>query len=373
MTARQLRGKGNGWYVDFVFKHAGGFKERVRKISPVNTKRGAEEYERQLRTEMLDPTRKEVKRIRFAKFADEFREVWIPKKKHATRISYRSILRVHLVPEFGGMWVDEIDSKRIQTFEAGLRLRLEAKRAKRKQQPDSGKTMRNIKGVLSKALHVAHDWGHIRAVPAIEFESVKPTRFRHLDDVEVPALLNHAGDYWRMPVLTGLKGGLRMGELWAMEREQVLLSQGKLHIDRAVYRGVVGLPKHDKIRTVDIPPSLVEALRAHLTVVPLHCRLVFPTRDGRMRNERKADRGLRRAAARGGIEPFGWHVLRHTYASRLTMLGTAPKALMELLGHADLTETMRYSHLAPSFKAEAVARLDAWPGQCARSLSGGGN
>ena len=49
------------WIVDVVFEHADGRVERARKVSPVQTKRGAEEYERQLRAALLHPiARKEV-------------------------------------------------------------------------------------------------------------------------------------------------------------------------------------------------------------------------------------------------------------------------------------------------------------------------
>jgi hypothetical protein len=40
------------WLVDIVFEHADGRVERVRKVSPVQTKRGAERYEQQLRASL---------------------------------------------------------------------------------------------------------------------------------------------------------------------------------------------------------------------------------------------------------------------------------------------------------------------------------
>ena len=143
-----------------------------------------------------------------------------------------------------------------------------------------------------------------------------------------------------------------------MEREQLDLANGVVHVDRAVYRGKVGLPKHNKIRTVDLSPRLVAFLREHLKVVPLRVRLLFPTSEGGIRLERKADQGLRRAARRAGLVPFGWHVLRHTFASHLVMSGEPVQAVQQLLGHSRIDETMRYAHLSPKMKRNAVARLD---------------
>ncbi|AKQ65119.1 Integrase [Myxococcus hansupus] len=42
--------------MDFVFQHADGRKQRVVKFSPVQTRRGAEQYERELRSALLNGT-----------------------------------------------------------------------------------------------------------------------------------------------------------------------------------------------------------------------------------------------------------------------------------------------------------------------------
>ncbi len=55
----------------------------------------------------------------------------------------------------------------------------------------------------------------------------------------------------------------------------------------------------------------------------------------------------------------GLHILRHIFCSRLAMRGATAKAIQELAGHADLTTTMRYMHLSPSAKSEAIRLLDA--------------
>jgi site-specific recombinase XerD len=67
---------------------------------------------------------------------------------------------------------------------------------------------------------------------------------------------------------------------------------------------------------------------------------------------------LWRACKKAGLRMIGWHVLRHTFASHLAMRGVPLKAVQELLGHATIEMTMRYAHLAPTVKREAVAQLD---------------
>jgi integrase len=67
-------------------------------------------------------------------------------------------------------------------------------------------------------------------------------------------------------------------------------------------------------------------------------------------------RPLREACASAHIVPAAsFHVLRHTYASRLAMRGVPMAVIAQQLGHADTRMTERhYAHLAPSYVAEMV-------------------
>jgi len=49
--------------------------------------------------------------------------------------------------------------------------------------------------------------------------------------------------------------------------------------------------------------------------------------------------------------------MRHDFASKLVMKGVPLNTVRELCGHADLNTTLRYAHLAPDHKAEAIALI----------------
>jgi len=62
------------------------------------------------------------------------------------------------------------------------------------------------------------------------------------------------------------------------------------------------------------------------------------------------------AYERAGLKYFRFHDLRHCFGSWLAMSGTAPKAMMELMGHKTASMTMRTSPSSTNGKPSQVAR-----------------
>ena len=65
------------------------------------------------------------------------------------------------------------------------------------------------------------------------------------------------------------------------------------------------------------------------------------------------------AVRRAGIKDFSFHCLRHAFASWLVMAGIPIYTVKELMRHKDFAMTMRYAHLSPDHKREAVKVLES--------------
>jgi len=125
-------------------------------------------------------------------------------------------------------------------------------------------------------------------------------------------------------------------------------------VRQATWQGHVGTPKSGREREIPIADDLLASLKVHRH---LRGELVFCREGGRPLDHNRMQHILWRAARRAGLRRVGWHALRHTFASHLVILGRSLKEVQELLGHSSITMTMRYAHLAPQMKVDAVNAL----------------
>jgi integrase len=108
--------------------------------------------------------------------------------------------------------------------------------------------------------------------------------------------------------------------------------------------------KSGKNRTVPVDDSLIAALNAYLE------KRYGSNKDLAERYFQYGYAVFRKAIDDSGLKlPKGQltHVLRHTFASHFIMNGGNILVLQKILGHANLTMTMRYAHLAPEHLNEA--------------------
>ena len=143
--------------------------------------------------------------------------------------------------------------------------------------------------------------------------------------------------------------GLRVSEAVGAARSAV-------DLDARTVR-VIG--KGRKERIVPLGRPAVEAVRRYLALGRPHLDrrhrpdLFLNARGGAL-TRASAFLILRRLAAKAGLEPerVHPHLLRHSFATHLLEGGADLRSVQEMLGHADLTTTERYTHVSDRRRRE---------------------
>jgi integrase len=83
-------------------------------------------------------------------------------------------------------------------------------------------------------------------------------------------------------------------------------------------------------------------------------------------NECAADRRtwFERAVKKAELRPaFHWRDLRHTFASRAALAGVPLLTIQQLCGHLSFETTLKYAHLSPDHRKQAVERVGMYAGE----------
>ncbi|HBP90923.1 MAG TPA: tyrosine-type recombinase/integrase [Nitrospirales bacterium] len=209
------------------------------------------------------------------------------------------------------------------------------------------KELATIKHALTKAVA----WKMVRKEIRQDLRDVQkdrepPGRLRYLEDEqEARTILEHCRGSFKALVLTTLYTGMRRGEVLSLTWEQVDLKQGVIRLTHTKNGEARDIPLNETVR------SVLVGLRTRIDVP-----WVFHDEEGhQFKDTRKR---FEWACKQAKIPDFHFHDLRHTFASWLVMRRTPIVTVGELLGHKSLAMTMRYAHLSPAHKAEAVRSLD---------------
>ncbi|MDJ0766064.1 MAG: tyrosine-type recombinase/integrase [Myxococcota bacterium] len=337
------------WMVHIKYRHPDGTVAHIRRRSPVNTRRGAERYERDIRQALLDGSfgRKEETEVVpiLTEFAEEFMTNYAEvHNKRSEILAKRSTLRNHLIPSFGNKRLDAIQARDIARY-----------KMQKLKQGLSKKTVNNQLVILGRLLAIAIEWEIIEKAPKMNMLKVPKPDFDFLDFEEAERLIAATTDDWRPMILMALRTGMRLGELLAIRWEDIDLVTKRILVRRNAVYGAIGTPKSGKNREIPLCDSLLDELKNYRH---LKGELVFSNARGKMWLAQDTYSPLHYTCRKAGLRKVGWHTLRHSFASHLVMLGAPIKAVQELLGHSTLEMTMRYAHLSPDAKRDAVQLLD---------------
>lgn len=158
-------------------------------------------------------------------------------------------------------------------------------------------------------------------------------------------------DFLRTAVLVSLNTGIRRGALFA-------LRWNDLNWDTQIITLRATTAKNQKTCYIPMNSIVYRTLREwkEFQKPTSDEFLIFPNPvTGKMMHDCRSswEKVLRDA----DVKNFRWHDMRHDFASQLVMADVNVLTVMELMTHSKLDMTLRYAHLAPKRKKDAVNTL----------------
>ncbi len=160
-------------------------------------------------------------------------------------------------------------------------------------------------------------------------------------------------DHLMPMVLLSINTGLRQGELFHLNWGMVNLAE-----DSLILAG--GITKNSSSRYIPLNDEAKHIMQCLYNKSVIKEGLVFPSKNNQPFNNIK--RSWSSVLKKSQITQFRCHDLRHHFASKLVMAGVDLNTVRELLGHSDIKMTLKYSHLAPEHKVNAVRKIN-WSAQ----------
>jgi integrase len=287
---------------------------------------------------------------------------WRPGTRQSQGIHWRKYIK----PVFGNVALDHITTADVRRFHRVLESRGLAPT-----------TISGIHRTLSMVLTGAVEDGLIARNPASAARLRRPAKHPPvaLDSETVARLLDAIDEtspdlamYARLVAATGLRRAEAAGLTW----DRVDLDAGMLTVDRQLdyYSPTTTAwspTKTANARHVVLTDTTVAQLRAHRAAQPVTQitgdGLVFAQSDGSPWPRTALVHAWRRAAAAledaGTPLPEGargWHVLRHSLASRLVERGVPVAEAAEMLGHSPEMLMRTYAHVTDRSAADARLR-----------------
>lgn len=312
-------------------------------------------------------------------------DIWIREYlggvKPRTADLYRGTVDARIKPGLGAVKLETLTPHSIQSFYNSLST------------PSHGenglapKTVKNIHGILHKALQQAVANGYIKINPADSCilpravrRELKPMN-EHTISVFLQDIQGHPLEaLFTVALFIGMREGEILGLLW----DCVDLSRGMLTIDKQLQliRGSRGeyqmVPtKNSKGRTIALAPSVVSALervkqrQAADQLQYGECwedsGFVFTDELGRHLPPSSVYKAFKKVMQDIGSPGTRFHDLRHSYAVASIKSGDDIKTVQENLGHATAAFTLDiYGHVTEQMKQASAARME----QFIKSVSG---
>lgn len=293
-----------------------------------------------------------------------------PAVKDFTLDSYTNICRNHIIPSLGKLKLKELKTTQIQKF---YNLLLDRGTL-------SVKTIKNIHGVLHKALTQAYLVGEIKQNPADRCQLPKTYRpkIEPLENEDITRFLEAIkGHKYEIVYFLTLFAGLRQGEVLGLTWDCVDFENNIILIDKQLKRSShhkgahyhLDRTKNGRERYIGVAPAVIDMLRRQM-IWQQECakkagsawnnewNLVFTNELGNHLCHSTVYNNYKRIVKDLGIESKRFHDLRHTYAVASLESGDDIKTVQDNLGHATSSFTLDvYGHVSKQMKQRSAANM----------------
>jgi integrase len=342
------------WIFQATVKFADGTRKRIFGtpgiVGPYHdlarTRVGAIEAERRAISEALlgkplvaAPALEAPKGKTIREHSETFSETYKPESKPSTKRDRQLSIR-HLMPWFGDLTIEQLKQSDIGAYVAS-----ELKRGV------SRKTINCRLATLSSLIRFSTG-----EKPKLRLNTGgKPTKIQAVEPADVERLLDACKDArYRAVILLAYEAGLRAGEIRGLQWTDI--KDGQLTIRRALDKdtGASLKPKHDKERTVPLSSRIIETL----ATLPRRALWVVCRPDGCALNYDELNHAVNALYARSKVtrplKPL--HCLRHTFGTVMARRAPLP-VLRDLMGHEEISTTMRYVDVGEADKRAAIAAV----------------
>lgn len=290
----------------------------------------------------------------------------------STREKWGAVLKLHLIPAFGRMAVEDIRRADILAWRDGIAGRIAAGEVK----PSSGNTWLAVLRVVVNAYVVEFELDRNPIAQVDEFDTSVHTTYtdeqpNSLTPEEARAFLGAMGrlypQHLAMTAL-GFATGLRPSSLRPLRRcgpsADVLWGEGVLLVRRSHVRKaeVMEKTKTGLRQRLTLPSELMDVLRWHVDRLPAGVMadsdLLFPSEVGRFRSASVLDKPFKAAAKEAELTkhltPRG---MRRTFQDLARAAEVRDVVTRSISGHATETMQRHYSTVNPGEQRGALAKV----------------
>ena len=289
---------------------------------------------------------------------DEWLDIWLRDYltgvKPSTAYLYQRQAKLYICPVLGSVRLDRLEPHTIQRFYNSLHEERDGKPSL------SAKSIKNIHGILHKALQQAVLLNYLRTNPtnACILPKVIKKEIHPMDDRDTALFLEAIkGCRYELLLKVDLFTGLREGELLGLMWDCVDFDKGTILVNKQLHRSqkkgegyYFAPPKNNKSRTIRPAPYVMTLLRQQ-KLVQTQMRLaagpawqesglVFTNEFGRYISLRAVFDCFKRTVRKVGLPNLRIHDLRHTYAVNSIRAGDDIKTVQSNLGHATAAFTL---------------------------------